>query len=169
MPEGKFGVPRFTNLGPLSRATEEEVKQFWDVCPESGKEREICRETKFIALKILDEQDFIAACSTLADINGGSCGSVAEFVYRRVDGVEIWEIGNGDHFWIHYQGKHYDAEAPTGVNEWRRLPIFENRIQPSIILEMTIMDADQIGIERPDTIEDIVKRGVGQDRVNEMK
>jgi len=156
MPEGPAGFPRLFNIGPLSRATEEEVRAKWDECPESGKEHEICREIKRISLELLDNEGFIARCDTLEDINGGSCCVVTDFVLPEVDDVEVWKIGDGDHFWIHYNGRHYDAEVPTGVNDWRDLPIF-GRIPPDTILEFTKMAADSDGRERPNTIEDTIE------------
>ena len=32
---------------------------------------------------------------------------------------------SGSHIWVYYNGKHYDAEAPEGVNNWTDLPIFK--------------------------------------------
>lgn len=29
------------------------------------------------------------------------------------------------HSWIEYKGKHYDAEAPNGVKDWRDLPLLK--------------------------------------------
>jgi len=29
------------------------------------------------------------------------------------------------HVWIYYNGKHYDAEASHGVDDWKDLPIFK--------------------------------------------
>lgn len=30
------------------------------------------------------------------------------------------------HVWIYYDGKHYDAECPNGIDKWFELPIFKN-------------------------------------------
>lgn len=30
------------------------------------------------------------------------------------------------HVWIYYDNKHYDAEAPQGVDEFQKLPFFSN-------------------------------------------
>lgn len=29
------------------------------------------------------------------------------------------------HTWVYYNGKHYDAECPDGVTDWRHLPLYE--------------------------------------------
>lgn len=34
----------------------------------------------------------------------------------------------GGHFWIHHQGRHYDAECPDGVKSFFELPYFERQI-----------------------------------------
>jgi hypothetical protein len=35
-----------------------------------------------------------------------------------------------NHAWIEYNGRHYDAERPEGVDEAKQLPIFHNEINP---------------------------------------
>lgn len=70
------------------------------------------------------------------DINRGSCEDVAEYVYDRVPrdfGIQILST-NGlapkfrkilpGHVWIYYNGRHYDAERPYGVNNFMDLPLF---------------------------------------------
>lgn len=32
-----------------------------------------------------------------------------------------------EHFWIQFNGKHYDYEVPSGVNDWRDLPKFDGK------------------------------------------
>jgi hypothetical protein len=76
------------------------------------------------------------------DINNGSCedfqqealsllvGSGAE----EVCDATFPEIGASPshtppfalpgHFWIFHEGRHYDAEAPAGVDRWQDLPIY---------------------------------------------
>lgn len=156
MPEGPAGFPRLFNIGPLSRATEEEVRGNWNDCPESGKEYEICREIKRISLELLDNEGFVAKCDTLSDINGGSCYVVTDFVFERVDDIEVWQVGDGDHFWIECGGKAYDAEVPTGVRDWRELPIIQ-RFGTDVILDFSKQAAEAEGRPIPQTIEDTVK------------
>lgn len=70
------------------------------------------------------------------DINRGSCMHVAEYVHERIPtefGVQILSTIKLDpkfrkilpgHEWIYYNGRHYDAERPYGVNNFMDLPIF---------------------------------------------
>lgn len=156
MPEGPLGAPRLTNIGPLSRATAEEIKQHWFECPDTGKESEICINIKKSALAILENQGLFTECQTLEEINQGNCGKVASRVAQQIDGVTVLEVGTGDHFWIEYNGKHYDAEVPTGVDTFRELPIFA-RISPNAILEFTAMQREKQGEKIPETIEDTIR------------
>lgn len=76
------------------------------------------------------------------DINNGKCSQFAKSVKDSLGSPEDLEIcsygydgGNyqsNAHRWILYNGKHYDAECPEGVNKPRNLPIFRrNDIQPN--------------------------------------
>lgn len=153
MPEGPFGLPRLTNFGPLSRSTKEELKSEWPDCPPSGKPSEICRSYKFHSVIILEDQDFFAECDTLRSINQGNCFNIARMVEKDVGGVRILQIGDGEHAWIKYNGVHYDAEAPDGVDDWQELPIFL-RISPFAMLRNAKMAAKVEDREEPETIED---------------
>jgi hypothetical protein len=66
-------------------------------------------------------------------INNGWCAEFAEDVLKELggspDGVTIHEdseLGNYDysHTFLKFEGKFYDAEAPDGVEDWTRLPLF---------------------------------------------
>lgn len=122
MPEGYIGIPRLTNLGPISRATKEEVTSQWGECPDSGREKEICVATKRAAITILEDQGLYAEFSTLREINSGKCSIIAKMVYEQLDYISIWEAGPGDHVWVEYNGIHYDAERPAGVDDPMKLP-----------------------------------------------
>lgn len=156
MPEGPLGAPRLTNIGPLSRSTEDEIRKQWDECSESGKESKICKEIKRIAISILENQGFFAECKTLVDINSGNCANVAERVFENIDNTRVIEAGDGDHVWIKYKGVHYDAEVPTGVNDALKLPFFA-RIPPESLLRNARMAAEAEGREPPETIEDTIE------------
>lgn len=160
MPEGPLGAPRLTNIGPLSRATKEEIKRQWEECPEGGKPEEICLAYKESAIAILEGQGFFAECNDLIDINSGSCFDIVERVYDEVDGVRVMVAGDRDHAWIMYRGVHYDAEAPTGVEDAFDLPIF-GRISPRNMLRHAQMRAEIEGEPEPthprDTVKDITE------------
>jgi len=153
MPEGPLGAPRLTNIGPLSRSTEEEIRRQWGECPEEQKPKEICVETKRAAIAILEDQDFFAKCDDLVDINSGNCSSIAERVCENVEDVRVYEAGVGDHVWIVYNGVHYDAEAPTGVDNAFRLPFFE-RVPPDVIMDF---QTQAPCVEDPEVPEDILR------------
>ena len=70
------------------------------------------------------------------EINCGLCDLFAADIIVRMGGYsdDLTEgsIANIDspywgHVWIEYQGKYYDAECPTGIGNYRQLPIF-NRV-----------------------------------------
>lgn len=156
MPEGPLGGPRLNNLGPLSRSTEEEIRQHWEPCPDSGKQKEICEEIKVVALAILEDQGFYARCDELVDINSGFCSAITKKVSDRVSGVRIYQAGDRDHLWIFYGGRHYDAEVPSGLDDWRDLPFFA-RIPPKEVLRNARMAAEAEGREPPETFQDTIK------------
>lgn len=62
------------------------------------------------------------------EINSGHCYGLAKSVYEKSGGVILGKSnpnGSGDHRWIYWKGKHYDAEAPEGVIDWKQLPFFK--------------------------------------------
>lgn len=156
MPEGPLGGPRLTNLGPFSRSTKEELTEKWDTCPKSGKEREICQSIKVATISILENQGFFTECKNLVDINSGFCGTVADQVADEVDNVSILQVGDGDHMWIEYNNKHYDAEVPTGVDDPFNLPFFK-RIPLNVLLKIARMAAEAEDRELPETVEETIR------------
>lgn len=72
---------------------------------------------------------------TPLDINHGNCDLFAQDVYDRAEkfGFECLmlpdEMGLEDegHVWVYCKddGKHYDAETPYGVSDWKDLPFFK--------------------------------------------
>jgi hypothetical protein len=156
MPEGPLGAPRLTNVGPLSRSTKEEIRIKWRRCPLSGKPNEICKATKKASLTVLEEQGIFADYETLEDINSGCCNRVASIVVKQVDGVTAMKAGDWDHVWIEYNGRHYDAEVPTGVDQYKDLPFF-GRISERQLLDMARMASRAMDKDEPETFEDTVK------------
>lgn len=90
----------------------------------------------------------LAACETIAfwdlksdaDINVGRCynlvrtllgilveGGVFDAVH--VDGRAVAHIPEHAHSWVYWCGRHYDAEAPEGVEDWRDLPFCKGYAQ----------------------------------------
>jgi hypothetical protein len=163
MPEGPVGAPRLTNIGPLSRATKDEIKRYWGACPTSGKEKEICKELKKASLAILENQGFFADYNNLVDINSGRCVSVAQRVHDNVEGTTMMKVGYKYHVWIMYDGKHYDAEVPTGVYNYTNLPFFA-RMSEKNIMKQSRMEAQQLGEEPPENIDSLVSEVSESDR-----
>ena len=75
------------------------------------------------------------------DINNGECEDFAGAVATQavLDGVDClldWRCTeyyrNSDalpgHIWLYdrFSKRHYDAECPQGIRDWRRLPIFQS-------------------------------------------
>jgi hypothetical protein len=80
---------------------------------------------------------------TAADINTGYCWNFSHDVIKKVPGANevVNPISNAidlpstarkddlylpTHSWVLYQGRHYDSEAPEGVDYWWQLPIYQN-------------------------------------------
>lgn len=64
------------------------------------------------------------------DINNGDCEEFANIIADEFEGaVAEWgEGGEGDHCFIAYKGKYYDAEEPHGVPRWEDLPLYHRRL-----------------------------------------
>jgi len=62
------------------------------------------------------------------EINNGRCDEFAFKVQEVIPRATVWETPLNSkyptHLWIEYKGKHYDAECPNGVEDFRELPIF---------------------------------------------
>jgi len=68
-------------------------------------------------------------CSA-TEINNGQCEDFMMKLVQRLpdDAVEKtvpFDSHYPGHYWIEYQGRHYDAETPKGVENWKDLPIFK--------------------------------------------
>lgn len=76
---------------------------------------------------------------TAETINEGSCDDFAAEIADRVPGaVAIWDFEqSGDtktefhymHCFVRYQGRFYDSETPSGVDDWLNLPTFQRHIE----------------------------------------
>lgn len=155
MPEGPLEGPRLTNLGPFSRQTKEELKEQWDICPSEERPSEICKTIKSGAIQVLEGQGFYAECSTLEDINGGFCTNIAFAVKRQLEYTTVLLTMGGDHYWIEYNGIHYDAEVPTGVTDPFDLPFF-NRVPVSSVMDHARMEADATSMDPPESPDDLI-------------
>jgi len=84
--------------------------------------------------KILDEKHWLDG---FLHINKGHCTDLASRVYHELppgSGVTVMQYedpdGHKDHQWLEYEGRHYDAEHPGGVDDWRRLKHFRHVHEP---------------------------------------
>lgn len=76
-------------------------------------------------------------------INSGSCAIFAMDVAEecpsamlvktgneKVSGlVSLNEVDDPAHVWVTDGEYHYDAEVPTGVNDWKELPVFQRTLE----------------------------------------
>lgn len=53
---------------------------------------------------------------------GGESGDLYELCTENFD--PEWLTDLPTHVWVFYKGRHYDAETPKGVGDWRELPAF---------------------------------------------
>lgn len=132
MPEGPLGFDRLTNIGPFSRQKASEMKRQWEPCEENARDQTdiiICREVKRSAVEILLSQDILPLAEDLEEINEGLCGVVSSNVLDAVDNDQVKAVNSGGmnwlHCWIEYNGRHFDAEAPTGVDDPTQLPMLK--------------------------------------------
>lgn len=72
------------------------------------------------------------------ELNNGWCFAVANRVCQLVKGAKIRQSREANvrlrekvcmsnpvgHYWVEYRGRHYDSDAPQGVEGWWELPIF---------------------------------------------
>ena len=70
-----------------------------------------------------------SSCS-IEEINNGQCEDfmmnlISELPEDAIERTIPFDSELPGHYWVEFRGKHYDAETPDGVNDWRELPIFE--------------------------------------------
>lgn len=129
MPEGPFGFPRLSTVGPFSRKTIEEIKEAWTDCPPSDPERFICNRVKFHTLEEFESRGVTTDLKFAYDVHSGCCDEIAEGVYidsveEGIEGMMIavgWGPDGSGHTWIIHNGKHYDATDPQGVDDPHKL------------------------------------------------
>jgi hypothetical protein len=71
-----------------------------------------------------------------SEVNNGNCDEAAHDVAEKIPGATpVYTedvIDNDDwpgHCWVKWNGKHYDAECPDGVESWQSLPLFQKFLQ----------------------------------------
>jgi len=65
-------------------------------------------------------------CTTW-DINNGSCDVFADRVFDSVPGVEVRTDDDRGHVWIFWQGRHYDAQNTSGVENHTDLVVYKHQ------------------------------------------
>lgn len=83
-----------------------------------------------------------------AEINTGWCEHFALLVaYLIGDEAQVWwdtELdkefsyddfwgGGGHHAFVYYRGRYYDSECPEGIDDWRNLPIYVQKLKAPCI------------------------------------
>lgn len=72
-------------------------------------------------------------------INCGNCDEFVSLIFEILEskGFDMSTISDmttlnyvndyslPDHCWIFHENRHYDAEAPDGVDHWKKLPLFD--------------------------------------------
>lgn len=92
-----------------------------------------------IIRRLLAVDPFWSRMDPRTRINGGNCESFMLDVCKLAPGAEERTTGpflgpddeeiagpfdHVGHYWIFFEGRHYDAEAPEGVERMDELPIF---------------------------------------------
>lgn len=95
----------------------------------SGIGEKIYRTLQAVKRELL-EDDVRPEIVQPEDFGRGWCHHIAAEVYERLDesdGIRVLFSGSmgGNHFWIEYGGRHFDAERPYGVDHWRDLPVVQ--------------------------------------------
>lgn len=98
-------------------------------------------------------QSRLEKVETPEDINSGMCYSFALALHEVVPDSKIIHnsefaaktIGGmmGEHVWVQIGDKHYDAEHPEGVNDWRNLTFWRRLVDDGYISE-DILDLAEI-------------------------
>ena len=145
-------VSRLRSISPLPRKTMDEYE--WDDCRKNARDEVdviLCKSIKEIARELMGEavpspkSVNKGLCSHLSDkvVYNTQVGSLSEKedieIKRLVTIVELedgdvvnrhlkeFESGdlNIEHCWFEYNGRHFDAEVPSGVDDMNNLPIFK--------------------------------------------
>jgi hypothetical protein len=111
------------------------------------KKVDITKEIKILTQKYKNQ--YPTECKTPYDINNGLCDNFASDLVEKTGGAMVG-VGHSDllkktkidggkgiswsepdipgHVWLFWNGKHYDAEAPLGVKNWKDLPVFKSQV-----------------------------------------
>lgn len=100
-----------------------------DTAELSDTGEDICRTLQTVKRELL-EDDPRPKIEKPDDFGRGWCRHIADEVYDRLgepDDVRVLFSGSmgGNHFWIESGGRHFDAEKPCGVEDWRSLPVVQ--------------------------------------------
>lgn len=98
-------------------------------CPDIDGNRQICQALKSEVQSMMQQPDrFDLPASSPSEICEGLCSYPAQNVFDdlQLDHLRLVEAGmmNFAHVWLEYKGKHYDPEVPSGIYDYRDLPVF---------------------------------------------
>lgn len=126
-------------------------KYGWESCPtDDPLEEKLCKKIKKSALRLLENPHAVSPLSSqdLDEpwvINFGYCRvticDLEKFIeiHDEIDVIN-GSVGRSNHWWIRYNGKHYDAEVPSGVERAVMLPTFDERADELRDDEYTVED-----------------------------
>lgn len=175
MPEGPLGAPRLTDIGPLSRRTEKEIRNLWDECPDSSDKNipdkfadelqgmyenrlEICKTVKEGSIAVLENQGLFAEMNTPKEINEGACHAVAKYVTERLEYTNWRMTMSAGHSWVEYKGMNYDSEVPRGIVDPFDLPTLRRGPSKQELLKSgnRRRQWEDLPFDRPENIQDII-------------
>ena len=95
---------------------------------------EVAQTAENVTNSYLD-RDLSPEANTTEELNNGFCNAVAQEIFEEAgkpDGMQVMEASTmgGRHQWVSYNGRHYDAETPTGVENFEDLPVWERFGEP---------------------------------------
>lgn len=79
--------------------------------------------------KLVEEYEKVENLSP-EQINNGYCADFFSVIFERLGCPKEIIAGNDyepegfGHTWIIFENRHYDAECPEGVDDWKNLPIW---------------------------------------------
>jgi hypothetical protein len=127
--------------------------------------RDMAPLVRALVKEILDDADFEIMLpigdltirpTTPEEINFGGCGEFSDRLLQKLRDLGVYDaspvdsgdvgkgLEEGEHVWTYWRGRHYDSEAPEGVEDWRELPFFAGRRQPPRLKESAAIQRQRL-------------------------
>ncbi len=136
----RAGVPTRKITAWLRRATAVQLREMWGL-PAIPPPPHFHQENPRDPVTAEIERVVLGLGCTPYEVNNGLCGEISEHVESAVPGAREFATSSYSvlpgHSWIYYGDRHYDAEAPHGVEEFLDLPIFQRWLaaNPDVVLD----------------------------------